>query len=186
MTMRSKGGFELFPKNLSSLITFPTLCSSKEHSDDAVMQEQEQAFSSKEHHDETVIKEQEQDYSSKEHSDDAAMQEEQEQVCSPKEHSDDAVMQEQALQLSREKQHYMRLTSFFKVDNSFLSPRNWDPSANANTNSDNTSISNVNTNPSDTNFDNGEQQLMKFQPGSFFSEEGPWTVKYSEFSSRKV
>ena len=131
MTMRSKGGFELFPKNLSSLITFPTLCSSKEH-------------------------------------------------------SDDAVMQEQALQLSREKQHYMRLTSFFKVDNSFLSPWNWDPSANANTNSDNTSISNVNTNPSDTNFDNGEQQLMKFQPGSFFSEEGPWTVKYSEFSSRKV
>ena len=80
----------------------------------------------------------------------------------------------------------MRLTSFFKVDNSFLSPWNWDPSANANTNSDDTSISNVNTNPSDTNFDNGEQQLMKFQPGSFFSEEGPWTVKYSEFSSRKV
>ena len=56
----------------------------------------------------------------------------------------------------------MRLTSFFKVDNSFLFPWNWDPSANANTNSNDTSISNVNTNPSDTNFDNGEQQLMKF------------------------
>ena len=74
---------------------------------------------------------------------------------------------------------------FSKVDNSFLSPWNWDSSANANTNSDDTS-SNVNTNPSDTNnVDNGEQ-LMKFQPGSFFSEEGPWAVKYSEFSSRKL
>ena len=81
----------------------------------------------------------------------------------------------------------MRLTLLFsEVDNSFLSPWNWDPSANANTNSDDTSC-NVNTNPSNTNNDdNAEQQLMKFQPGSFFREEGPWTVKYSEFSSRKL
>ena len=81
----------------------------------------------------------------------------------------------------------MRLTLLFsEVDNSFLSPWNWDPSANANTNNDDTSC-NVNTNPSDTNNDdNAEQQLMKFQPGSFFREEGPWTVKYSEFSSRKL
>ena len=132
------------------------------------------------------MQEQERACSSNKQSDDAVTQE-QEQACSSKEHFDDAVIQERALQLSREKQHYMRLTSFLKVDNSFLSPWNWDPSANANTNSNDTS-GNVNTEPIDTNNDdNGEQQLMKFQPGSFFSEEGPWsTVKYSESSSRKL
>ena len=108
MTKHSQGVFEP-TEGFFSQITFPIhlmVGSPKEHSDDvvkhsddAVMQEeQEQACSSKEHSD-TVLQEQEQACLSKEHSDT------QEQACSSKEHSDDAVIQEQALQLSREKQH---------------------------------------------------------------------------------
>ena len=109
MTKHNQGVFEL-TERIFSQITFPNhlmVGSPKEHSDDvvkhsddAVMQEeQEQACSSNKHSDDAVTQEQEQACLSKEHSDT------QEQACSSKEHSDDAVIQEQALQLSREKQH---------------------------------------------------------------------------------